>query len=113
MAYQKLRYAKSKHCRLVPELREASFYSTRWDKVKGAYSAHYDPYLLRSEDFSKAHFVYFMQVLDSEYVVRLLDVFAQGLGFVLVFEFMASDLSEMIHNIDNPLTEAQVSVVVN
>ena len=51
---------------------------------------------------------YFFQVLESEYVVRLLDVFAQGLGFVLVFEYMISDLSEMIHNIDDPLKENQV-----
>ena len=47
-------------------------------------------------------------MLESEYVVRLLDVFAQGLGFVLVFEYMISDLSEMIHNIDDPLKEEQV-----
>ena len=41
-------------------------------------------------------------------MVRLHDVFAQGLGFVLVFEYMISDLSEMIHNIENPLLENQV-----
>ena len=41
-------------------------------------------------------------------MVRLHDVFAQGLGFVLVFEYMISDLSEMIHNIDMPLMEDQV-----
>ena len=41
-------------------------------------------------------------------MVRLHDVFAQGLGFVLVFEYMISDLSEMIHNIDLPLMEDQV-----
>ena len=46
--------------------------------------------------------------MESDYVVRLLDVFAQGLGFVLVFEFMVSDLSEMIQNIDDPLKENQV-----
>lgn len=40
--------------------------------------------------------------------MRLLDVFAQGLGFVLVFEYMMSDLSEMIHNVENPLREDQV-----
>lgn len=47
-------------------------------------------------------------MLESDSVVRLLDVFAQGLGFVLVFEFMVSDLSEMIHNIEDPLKENQV-----
>ena len=41
-------------------------------------------------------------------MVRLLDVFAQGLGFVLVFEYMVSDLSEMIHSIEDPLKENQV-----
>jgi hypothetical protein len=38
-------------------------------------------------------------------------VFPQGLGFVLVFEFMVSDLSEMIRDASNPLTKAQVKTV--
>ena len=41
-------------------------------------------------------------------MVKLHDVFAQGLGFVLVFEYMLSDLSEMIHNIEDPLKEDQI-----
>ena len=41
---------------------------------------------------------------------RLLDVFPQGMGFVLVFEFMVSDLSEMIRDAFNPLTTAQVNM---
>ena len=41
-------------------------------------------------------------------MVRLHDVFAQGLGFVLVFEYMITDLSEMIYNVDMPLMEEQV-----
>ena len=49
-----------------------------------------------------------MQALDNEYVVRLYDIFPQGLGFVLVFEFMASDLSEMIADVENPLRAPQV-----
>ena len=48
------------------------------------------------------------QFLDSEYVVRLYDIFPQGLGFVLVFEFMVSDLSEMIAAVDQPLKDAHV-----
>ena len=36
-------------------------------------------------------------------MVRLYDIFPQGLGFVLVFEFMVTDLSEMIQNVENPL----------
>ena len=43
------------------------------------------------------------------FLCRLLDVFPQGLGFVLVFEFMVSDLAEMIRDAANPLTTAQVS----
>ena len=31
-------------------------------------------------------------------MVKLLDVFPQGLGFVLVFEYMLSDLGEIIAN---------------
>ncbi len=38
-------------------------------------------------------------------------MFPQGLGFVLVFEFMVSDLSEMIRDASNPLTKAQVKTV--
>ena len=56
--------------------------------------------------------LFFVQVLDSEYVVRLYDVFPQGLGFVLVFEFMISDLSQMISNDDRPLTEPQVILLL-
>ncbi len=49
-----------------------------------------------------------LQALDSEFVVRLYDIFPQGPGFVLVFEFMASDLSEAIQDYRNPLTTPQV-----
>lgn len=45
---------------------------------------------------------------ENENVVKLLDVFAQGTGFVLVFEYMLSDLAEVIRNSDHPITEAQV-----
>lgn len=34
-------------------------------------------------------------------------MFPHGNGFVLVFDFMLSDLSEVIRNATNPLTEAQ------
>lgn len=39
-------------------------------------------------------------------VVKLIDVFPYGTGFVLVFEYMLSDLSEVLRNSDKPLTEA-------
>lgn len=41
-------------------------------------------------------------------VVKLRDVFPHGTGFVLVFDFMLSDLSEVIRNSERPLTPAQV-----
>jgi cell cycle related kinase len=41
-------------------------------------------------------------------VVQLLDVFPQGLGFVLVFEFMPSGLWEMLRDAESPLSVPQV-----
>ena len=41
-------------------------------------------------------------------VVKLREVFPHGTGFVLVFEYMPSDLSELIRLAEHPLTEAQV-----
>jgi len=41
-------------------------------------------------------------------VVKLKDVFPHGTGFVLVFEYMLSDLSEVIRNSQRPLTASQV-----
>ena len=40
--------------------------------------------------------------------LRLYDVFPQGMGFVLVFEFMVSDLSEVIKDAQNPLSQEEV-----
>ncbi|XP_028307998.1 cyclin-dependent kinase 20-like isoform X2 [Gouania willdenowi] len=45
---------------------------------------------------------------DNQHVVKLRDVFPLGTGFVLVFDFMLSDLSEIIRNAQQPLTPAQV-----
>lgn len=45
---------------------------------------------------------------ENENVVKLLEVFAQGTGIVLVFEYMLSDLAEVIRNSEQPITEAQV-----
>ena len=45
---------------------------------------------------------------ENENVVKLLEHFAQGSGFVLVFEYMLSDLAEVIRNADYRITEAQV-----
>ncbi|XP_004209538.1 cyclin-dependent kinase 20 [Hydra vulgaris] len=49
-----------------------------------------------------------LQQIDHENVVRLYDVFPHGTGFVLVFEFMLSDLSEVLRNFKNPLSKSQI-----
>ena len=54
------------------------------------------PFLLRN---------FFLVIMQ---VVRLHDVFPHGSGFVLVFEYMLSDLSEVIRNSDRPLTDGQI-----
>ena len=38
-------------------------------------------------------------------VVRLREMFPQGHGFVLVFDYMLSDLSQVIRNMEQQLTE--------
>lgn len=48
------------------------------------------------------------EIEDNQNVVKLIDVFPYGTGFVLVFEYMLSDLSEVLRNSDKPLTEAQI-----
>lgn len=48
------------------------------------------------------------EIEENEHVVKLREVLPHGMGFVLVFEHMLSDLSEVIRNMDKPLTEAQV-----
>ena len=41
----------------------------------------------------------------GDQVVKLREVFPYGAGFVLVFDYMLSDLSEVIRNSEKPLTE--------
>jgi len=45
---------------------------------------------------------------ESHHVVRLREVFPHGPGFVLVFDYMLSDLAEVVRNSEKPLTEAQI-----
>lgn len=45
---------------------------------------------------------------ENNHVVRLREMFPQGNGFVLVFDYMLSDLAEVIRNADKPLTEAHI-----
>jgi len=49
-----------------------------------------------------------LQQIEHPNVVKLYDVFPHATGFVLVFEYMLSDLSEVIRNFEQPLTECQV-----
>ncbi|XP_062955919.1 cyclin-dependent kinase 20-like isoform X2 [Cynocephalus volans] len=48
------------------------------------------------------------EVDDSQYVVQLKAVFPHGAGFVLAFEFMLSDLAEVVRHAERPLAQAQV-----
>lgn len=45
-------------------------------------------------------------------VVRLREMFPQGSGFVLVFDYMLSDLAEVVRNSKKPLTEVWYIVSV-
>lgn len=47
-------------------------------------------------------------LLTLPQVVKLREVFPHGSSLVLEFEYMLSDLSEVIRNSDKPLSEAQV-----
>lgn len=49
-----------------------------------------------------------MALEDHSNVVRLFEVFPHGCGFVLVFEYMISDLSEVLRNHKILLSEAQI-----
>eukprot|EP01135_Chromosphaera_perkinsii_P004890 Nk52_evm10s303 gene=Nk52_evmTU10s303 len=49
-----------------------------------------------------------LQAIDHQNVVKLFDVFPQGAGFVLVFEFMYSDLAHVTRQAKVPLSEAQI-----
>ena len=46
-------------------------------------------------------------------VVRLRDVFPHGPGFVLVFDYMLSDLAEVVRNSEHPLTEVKQSPITS
>ncbi|XP_065734902.1 cyclin-dependent kinase 20 isoform X2 [Phocoena phocoena] len=48
------------------------------------------------------------EIEDSQYVVQLKAVFPHGAGFVLAFEFMLSDLAEVVRHAQRPLAQAQV-----
>jgi len=49
---------------------------------------------------------------ENHHVVRLHEVFPSGAGFVLVFDYMLSDLSSVLRNCDSPLTEVMSMQVV-
>ena len=54
---------------------------------------------------------HFVAYFGSHQVVKLIDVFPYGTGFVLVFEYMLSDLSEVLCNSTRPLTEVRTLCV--
>lgn len=45
--------------------------------------------------------------------MKLLDYFPHGVGFVLVFDFMPSGLWEVIHDVENPVTEPQIKTYMH
>ncbi|XP_037349630.1 cyclin-dependent kinase 20 isoform X2 [Talpa occidentalis] len=47
------------------------------------------------------------EIEDNQYVVQLKAVFPHGAGFVLAFEFMLSDLAEVVRHAQRPLAQAQ------
>ncbi|KAJ3044983.1 Cyclin-dependent kinase 20 [Rhizophlyctis rosea] len=49
-----------------------------------------------------------LQEIDHQNVVKLREVFPSGPNFILSFEYMLSDLSEVLRNASQPLTEAQI-----
>ncbi|GAB6026100.1 Cyclin-dependent kinase 20 [Chamberlinius hualienensis] len=49
-----------------------------------------------------------LRVIDSEHVVKLLDVFPHGSGFVLVFEYMVTDLAEVMRQATEKLKANEV-----
>ena len=53
------------------------------------------------------HFIC-VHISFSLQIVKLREMFPHGNGFVLVFDYMLSDLSEVIRSSMKPLTEAQV-----
>lgn len=49
-----------------------------------------------------------LEQIEHPHVVKLYDVFAHGTGFVLVFEYILSDLSEVLRNYEQPLLQSHV-----
>jgi cell cycle related kinase len=49
-----------------------------------------------------------LEQLNHDNIVKLRHVFPCGTGCVLVFEYMLSDLSQVLRNTPKPLTEAQI-----
>ena len=53
-----------------------------------------------------------LQQIDHRNIVKLYDVFPTGAGFALVFEFMMTDLSEIIRNDQFILTKPQIKMYI-
>ncbi|GIX84627.1 cyclin-dependent kinase 20 [Caerostris extrusa] len=49
-----------------------------------------------------------LQQMNNENIVKLYDVFSYGVGVVLVFDYMPTDLSILLRDTENPLTDSQI-----
>ncbi|GFT89496.1 cyclin-dependent kinase 20 [Nephila pilipes] len=49
-----------------------------------------------------------LQQMSNENIVKFYDVFSYGAGVVLVFEYMPTDLSILLRDTENPLTDSQI-----
>lgn len=49
-----------------------------------------------------------LKVLSSDYIVKMLDIIPHGMGFVLVMEYLPSNLYDVLRDCDNPLDESQI-----
>ncbi|CAL1296040.1 unnamed protein product [Larinioides sclopetarius] len=49
-----------------------------------------------------------LQQMNNENIVKFNDVFSYGAGVVLVFEYMPTDLSILLRDTENPLTDSQI-----
>ncbi|KAG8327525.1 cyclin-dependent kinase 20-like [Homalodisca vitripennis] len=54
-----------------------------------------------------------LQEVDCKYVMKLVDYFPHGVGFVLVFDLMPSGLWEVIHDVENPVTEPHIKTYMH
>lgn len=71
-------------------------------------------YLVKLTIHLHVYYIMFVLVVHIHIlqVIRLREMFPQGPGFLLVFDYMLSDLSEVIRNTEKPLTEVIYYIIV-